>query len=63
MTEYVCSSSDTSSGEDFIEKSLMHVIIKTVPESTEEEMENHSSRGYATFTGENKPTWEWTAVI
>ena len=42
--EEVDSSSDTSSDEDFIEKSLMHMQIKTVSESTAEKKDNISSR-------------------
>ena len=40
MTEDVYSISDTSSDEDLIEKSLVHMRVKTVPESTEENREN-----------------------
>ena len=39
-TEEVYFSSDTSSDEDFIEKSLMHMRIRTVSESTKEKREN-----------------------
>ena len=42
--EEVDSSSDTSSDEDFIEKSLMHMQIKTVSESTAQKKDSISSR-------------------
>ena len=42
--EEVDSSSDTSSDEDFIEKSLMHMQMKTVSESTAEKKDNIYSR-------------------
>ena len=42
--EEVDQSSDTSSDEDCIEKSQMHMQIKTVSESTVEKKDNISSR-------------------
>ena len=43
-TEEVDSSSDTTSYEDRIEKSLIHMQIKTVSESTVEKKDDISSR-------------------
>ena len=49
--EKVDQSSDTSSDEDFIEKSLMHMRIKTVSESTAEKKDNISSRDIQLLQG------------
>ena len=49
--EKVDQSSDTSSDEDFIEKSLMHMRIKTVSESTAEKKDNISSRDIKLLQG------------
>ena len=49
--EEVDQSSDTSSDEDFIEKSLMHMRIKTVSESTAEKKDNISSRDIQLLQG------------
>ena len=49
--EEVDSSSDTSSDEDFIEKSLMHMQIKTVSESTAEKKDNILSRDIQLLQG------------
>ena len=49
--EEVDSSSDTSSDEDFIEKSLMHMQIKTVSESTADKKDNISSRDIQLLQG------------
>ena len=50
-TEEVDQSSDTSSDEDFIVKSLMHMQIKTVSESTAEKKDNISSRDIQLLQG------------
>ena len=49
--EEVDQSSDTSSDEDFIENSLMHMRIKTVSESTAEKKDNISSRDIQILQG------------
>ena len=50
-TEEVDQSSGTSSDEDFIEKFLMHMQIKTVSESTAENKDNISSRDIQLLQG------------
>ena len=49
--EEVDQSSDTSSDEDFIEKPLMHMRMKTVSESTAEKKDNISSRDIQLLQG------------
>ena len=49
--EEVDQNSDTKTDEDFIEKSLMHMRIKTVSESTAEKKDNISSRDIQLLRG------------